>query len=90
VKCMLFSLLGDGSAKALPRQRNTHATIEKLLNASFFYAVRLASKERRLLVLPRTSIFTLFLALHYVIWDIEHRADTRTLYKPGANDTVFS
>jgi hypothetical protein len=34
---------------------NTHATVEELSDASFFYAVRVVSKESRRLVLLRTS-----------------------------------
>jgi hypothetical protein len=49
-----LSLLGNGSVDTLPR--NTHATIEELLDASL-QCGPFRIKESRRLVLPRTSCF---------------------------------
>jgi hypothetical protein len=53
VLCIL-SLLGNNSVKTFPQQR-------RIIGCVVFYAVRVVSKEGRLLVLPRTSCYSIFL-----------------------------
>jgi hypothetical protein len=48
--CVPLSLLGNGSVKTFPRQR-------RLVAGVVFYAVRVVSKENKLLVLPRSFCF---------------------------------
>jgi hypothetical protein len=52
--CILLSLLGNNSVKTFPRQR-------RIVGGIVFYAIRVVSKESRLLVLPRTSSSTFLL-----------------------------
>jgi hypothetical protein len=47
-------------SKHVPMAMNTHATIEELLYASLSIQVCVTSKERRQLVLPRTSCLTFY------------------------------
>jgi hypothetical protein len=46
--CIPLSLLGKNSVKTFPRER-------KIVGGAVFYAVRVVSKERRRLILTRTS-----------------------------------
>jgi hypothetical protein len=48
------ALLGNGSVNKFPLQQ-IYATIEELLETSFYYAITVVQKETRPLVLPRTS-----------------------------------